>query len=71
MPTPIAPTAESTGFHRQLAVVTAFLQRLPLPLLQLLFRLWGSILLFLLTRGAGTVSLDWLFGLEPTSPRKE
>ena len=158
MPTPIAPTTESTGCRRQLAVGTAFLQRLPLPLLQLLFRLaiasvflkggltktanwmltvqlfadeyqvpvlppeiaaalavtfelgcstllvlglatrlatlpllgmlaviqtfvyphswsdhliWGSILLFLLTRGAGTVSLDWLFGLEPTSPRKE
>src|SRR5712692_1856224 len=31
----------------------------------------GSLLLFLLTRGAGTVSLDWLFGLEPTSPRKQ
>jgi putative oxidoreductase len=32
---------------------------------------WGSILLFLLTRGGGALSLDWLFGLEPTSPRKE
>ena len=32
---------------------------------------WGSILLFLLTRGGGALSLDRLFGLEPTSPRKE
>ena len=158
MPTPIAPTAESTGFRIRLAVVMTFLQRLPLPLIQLLFRLaiasvflkgglnktanwmltvqlfadeyqvpvlppeiaakmavtfelgcstllvlglatrlatlpllgmlaviqtfvyphswsdhliWGSILLFLLTRGAGAISLDRLFGLEPTSPRKE
>ncbi|MGH7334178.1 MAG: DoxX family protein [Candidatus Rokuibacteriota bacterium] len=27
---------------------------------------WGSILIFLLTRGAGALSLDRLFGLEPT-----
>ena len=26
---------------------------------------WGSILLFLLTRGGGAISLDRLFGLEP------
>jgi putative oxidoreductase len=32
---------------------------------------WGSILLFLLTRGAGTLSLDRLLGLEPGSPRRE
>lgn len=32
---------------------------------------WGSILLFLLTRGGGALSLDRLFGLEPPSPRKE
>lgn len=32
---------------------------------------WGSILLFLLTRGAGALSLDWLFGLEPPTERKE
>lgn len=32
---------------------------------------WGSILLFLLTRGGGTLSLDHLFGLEPTRPRPE
>ena len=32
---------------------------------------WGSILLFLLTRGAGTFSLDWLLGLEPANPRRE
>jgi putative oxidoreductase len=31
---------------------------------------WGSILLFLLTRGGGTISLDWLFGLEPTHTDK-
>src|SRR5215471_15753512 len=32
---------------------------------------WGSILLFLLTRGGGTLSLDRLLGLEPASPRQE
>jgi putative oxidoreductase len=32
---------------------------------------WGSILLFLLTRGGGALSLDRLLGLEPTSPRTE
>ena len=30
---------------------------------------WGSILLLLLTRGPGAVSLDRLMGLEPDSPR--
>jgi putative oxidoreductase len=30
---------------------------------------WGSILLFLLTRGAGPWSLDRAFGLEPSSAR--
>ena len=151
---PIGPE----GFRARLATVTAFLQRLPLPLLQLLFRLaiaavfvkggltktanwmltvqlfaeeyqvpvlspeiaamvsvtfefgcsillvlglatrlatlpllgmlaviqtfvypnawsdhltWGSILLFLLTRGGGALSLDRLLGLEPASPRRE
>jgi hypothetical protein len=34
-----ASTAVPVGFRARLAVVTAFLQRLPLPLLQLLFRL--------------------------------
>ena len=29
---------------------------------------WGSILLFLLTRGAGAISLDHLIGLEPAEP---
>ena len=153
-----ASTAVPAGFRARLAAVTAFLQRLPLPLLQLLFRLaiaavflkggltktanwmltvqlfadeyqvpilspemaammsvtfefgcsillvlglatrlatlpllgmlaviqtfvypnawsdhltWGSILLFLLTRGGGVLSLDWLLGLEPASPRQE
>ena len=153
-----ASTAVPVGFRARLAVVTAFLQRLPLPLLQILFRLaiaavflkggltktanwmltvqlfadeyqvpllspeiaammsvtfefgcsillvlglatrlatlpllgmiaviqtfvypnawsdhltWGSILLFLLTRGGGVLSLDWLLGLEPASPRQE
>jgi putative oxidoreductase len=32
---------------------------------------WGSILLFLLTRGGGALSLDRLLGLETTSPRQE
>ena len=32
---------------------------------------WGSILLFLLTRGGGALSLDRLLGLEPASPRRE
>jgi len=32
---------------------------------------WGSILLFLLTRGGGALSLDRLLGLEPASPRQE
>jgi putative oxidoreductase len=32
---------------------------------------WGSILLFLLTRGGGALSLDRLLGLEPPSPRQE
>ena len=166
MQTPIATTAQThrastavpAGFRARLAVVTAFLQRLPLPLIQLLFRLaiaavflkggltktanwmltvqlfadeyqvpilppeiaamlsvtfefgcpillalglatrlatlpllgmlaviqtfvypnawadhltWGSILLFLLTRGGGALSLDRLLGLEPASPRQE
>lgn len=31
---------------------------------------WGSILLFLLTRGGGAISLDRLFGLEPTHTDK-
>jgi uncharacterized membrane protein YphA (DoxX/SURF4 family) len=31
---------------------------------------WGSILLFLLTRGAGPLSLDRLAGLEPHEPRR-
>ena len=153
-----ASTAVPAGFPTQLAVVTTFLQRLPLPLLQLLFRLaiaavflkggltktanwmltvqlfadeyqvpvlspeiaammsvtfefgcsillvlglatrlatlpllgmlaviqtfvypnawsdhltWGSILLFLFTRGGGALSLDRLLGLEPASPRLE
>ena len=153
-----ASTVVHAGFRTRLAVVTAFLQRLPLPLLQLLFRLaiaavflkggltktanwmltvqlfadeyqvpilspemaammsvtfefgcsillvlglatrlatlpllgmlaviqtfvypnawsdhltWGSILLFLLTRGGGVLSLDWLLGLEPARPRQE
>jgi putative oxidoreductase len=153
-----ASTAVPAGFRARLATVTAFLQRLPLPLMQLLFRLaiaavflkggltktanwmltvqlfadeyqvpvlspeiaammsvtfefgcsillvlglatrlatlpllgmlaviqtfvypnawsghltWGSILLFLLTRGGGTFSLDRLLGLEPASPRQE
>ena len=30
---------------------------------------WGSILLFLLTRGAGALSLDRLIGLEPSTDR--
>jgi putative oxidoreductase len=146
------------GFRVRLATVTAFLQRLPLPLIQLLFRLaiaavfikagltksanwmltvhlfadeyqvpvlfpeiaammavtfefgcsillvlglatrlatlpllgmlaviqtfvypnawsdhltWGSILLFLLTRGGGALSLDRLLGLELARPRQE
>ena len=166
MQTPIATTAQThrastgvpAGFHARLATVTDFLQRLPLPLIQLLFRLaiaavflkggltktanwmltvqlfadeyqvpilppeiaamlsvtfelgcsvllalglatrlatlpllgilaviqtfvypnawadhltWGSILLFLLTRGGGALSLDRLLGLEPASPRQE
>jgi putative oxidoreductase len=166
MYTRIAPTAQThsaftavpAGFRARLATVTGLLQRLPLPLIQLLFRLaiaavflkgglaktanwmltvqlfadeyqvpvlppeiaamvavtfefgcsallvlglatrlatlpllgmlaviqtfvypnawsdhltWGSILLFLLTRGGGALSLDWLLGLEPASPRKE
>jgi putative oxidoreductase len=153
-----ASTAVPAGFRTRLATVTAFLQRLPLPLLQLLFRLaiaavflkgglaktanwmltvqlfadeyqvpilspeiaammsvtfefgcsillvlglatrlatlpllgmlaviqtfvypnawsdhltWGSILLFLLTRGGGVLSLDWLLGLEPANLRQE
>jgi putative oxidoreductase len=32
---------------------------------------WGSILLFLLTRGGGALSLDRLLGLEPARPRQE
>jgi putative oxidoreductase len=151
-------TAEPVGFRARLATVTAFLQRLPLPLIQLLFRLaiaavflkgglaktanwmltvqlfadeyqvpvlppeiaamlsvtfefgcsillalglatrlatlpllgmlaviqtfvypnawsdhltWGSILLFLLTRGGGALSLDRLLGLEPARPPQE
>ena len=32
---------------------------------------WGSILLFLLTRGGGALSLDRLLRLEPASPRQE
>ena len=158
MRTQVSHTATSSGFRAQLVAVIEFLHRLPLPLIQLLFRLaiaavflkggltktanwmltvqlfadeykvpvlspevaaamsvtfelgcstllalglatrlatlpllgmiaviqtfvypnswsdhliWGSILLFLLTRGGGTLSLDRLFGLEPTSPRKE
>jgi putative oxidoreductase len=166
MHTPIAPTAQTyrtstagpVGFRARLATVTAFLQRLPLPLIQLLFRLalaavflkgglaktanwmltvqlfadeyqvpvlppeiaamlsvtfefgcsillalglatrlatlpllgmlaviqtfvypnawsdhltWGSILLFLLTRGGGALSLDRLLGLEPARPPQE
>jgi putative oxidoreductase len=166
MHTRIAPTAQTrsvstvapAGFRARLATVTDFLQRLPLPLIQLLFRLaiaavffkgglaktanwmltvqlfadeyqvpalppeiaamlavtcefgcsallvlglatrlatlpllgmlaviqtfvypnawsdhltWGSILLFLLTRGGGALSLDRLLGLEPASPRQE
>ena len=166
MHTHIASTAQThrtstgvpAGFRARLATVTDFLQRLPLPLIQLLFRLaiaavflkggltktanwmltvqlfadeyqvpilppeiaamlsvtfefgcsillalglatrlatlpllgmlaviqtfvypnswsdhltWGSILLFLLTRGAGAISLDRLFGLEPVSAHKE
>ena len=47
MHTHIAPTAQThrtstavpVGFRARLATVTAFLQRLPLPLIQLLFRL--------------------------------
>src|SRR5712692_6341480 len=47
MQTPIVTTAQThrastavpAGFRARLAVVTAFLQRLPLPLIQLLFRL--------------------------------
>src|SRR5215475_15702654 len=153
-----ASTAVPAGCHARLAVITTFLQRLPLPLLHLLFRLaiaavflkggltktanwmltvqlfadeyqvpilppemaammsvtfefgcsillvlglatrlatlpllgmlaviqtfvypnawsdhltWGSILLFLLTRGGGVLSLDWLLGLEPANPRRE
>jgi len=31
---------------------------------------WGSILLFLLTRGGGAISLDRLFGLESTHTDK-
>jgi putative oxidoreductase len=31
---------------------------------------WGSILLFLLTRGAGPLSLDRIVGLEPHEPRR-
>jgi putative oxidoreductase len=166
MHTHIASTAQTyrtsaeapAGFRTRLAAITGFLQRLPLPLLQLLFRLaiaavflkgglaktanwtltvqlfadeyqvpvlspevaamlsvvfefgcssllvlglatrlatlpllgmlaviqtfvypnawsdhltWGSILLFLLTRGGGALSLDRLLGLEPASPRQE
>src|SRR5437879_1481534 len=153
-----ASTAEPAGFRARLAMITGVLQRLPLPLIQLLFRLaiaavflkagltktanwmltvqlfadeyqvpvlspeiatmmsvtfefgcsillvlglatrlatlpllrmlavlqpiaypnacsdhltWGSILLFLLTRGGGALSLDRLLGLEPASPRQE
>ena len=156
--TPIVSNTIPVSLRTRLAAVTAFLQRLPLPLIQLLFRLaiaavflkggltktanwmltvqlfadeyqvpvlspeiaammsvmfelgcsillvlglatrlatlpllgmlaviqtfvypnswsdhltWGSLLLFLLTRGPGALSLDWLFGLEPTSARKE
>ena len=155
---PSIPPAGLVGFRTRFAAVTGFLQRLPLPLIQLLFRLaiaavflkggltktanwmltvqlfadeyqvpvlspeiaaamsvtfelgcsallalglatrvatlpllgmiaviqtfvyphswsdhltWGSILLFLLTRGPGALSLDRLLGLEPTSARKE
>ena len=166
MHTRIAPTAQThsastempAGFHARLATVTDLLQRLPLPLIQLLFRLaiaavflkggltktanwtltvqlfadeyqvpvlppeiaamlsvtfelgcslllvlglatrlatlpllgmlaviqtfvypnawsdhltWGSILLFLLTRGGGALALDRFLGLEPASPRQE
>jgi putative oxidoreductase len=157
-PTHRTSTAVPAGFRAHLATVTDFLQRLPLPLIQLLFRLaiaavflkggltktanwmltvqlfadeyqvpvlppeiaammsvtfefgcsillvlglatrlatlpllgmlaviqtfvypnawsdhltWGSILLFLCTRGAGALSLDRLLGLEPASPRRE
>ena len=31
---------------------------------------WGSILLFLLTRGGGPISLDRLFGLEPPTSHR-
>jgi putative oxidoreductase len=166
MHTPIASTAPThsnstavpTGFRTRLATITNFLHRLPLPLIQLLFRLaiaavflkgglaktanwmltvqlfadeyqvpvlspeiaammsvtfefgcsillalglatrlatlpllgmlaviqtfvypnawsdhltWGSILLFLLTRGGGALSLDRLLGLEPASSHQE
>src|SRR5262245_24695543 len=157
-PTHRTSTTVPTGFRARLVTVTDFLQRLPLPLIQLLFRLaiaavflkggltktanwmltvqlfaeeyqvpvlppeiaamlavtfefgcsfllalglatrlatlpllgmlaviqtlvypnawsdhltWGSILLFLLTRGGGALSLDRLLSLEPTSPRTE
>ena len=157
-PTHRTSTAVPAGFRAHLATVTDFLQRLPLPLIQLLFRLaiaavflkggltktanwmltvqlfadeyqvpvllpeiaammsvtfefgcsillvlglatrlatlpllgmlaviqtfvypnawsdhltWGSILLFLCTRGAGALSLDRLLGLEPANPRRE
>ena len=166
MHTRIAPTAQThsaatevpAGFRARLATITDVLQRLPLPLIQLLFRLaiaavflkggltktaswmltvqlfadeyqvpvlppeiaammavtfefgcsallvlglatrlatlpllgmlaviqtfvypnawsdhltWGSILLFLLTRGGGALSLDRLLRLEPARPRQE
>ena len=72
----IRPVA--TGFEARATAIMAHLGRFPLGVHQLLFRIqlfvypdawsehlvWASILLFLLTRGPGAVSLDRAIGIE-------
>jgi hypothetical protein len=56
-----ASTAVPAGFRARLAVVTAFLQRLPLPLLQLLFRL-AIAAVFL--KGGLTKTAHWMLTVQ-------
>ena len=68
----------ATGFKARATAIMAQLGRFPLTVHQLLLRIqlfvypdawsehlvWASILLFLLTRGPGAVSLDCAIGIE-------
>jgi len=78
---PARPIIGSTGIRARIASIWSLLGRLPLGVIMTIqlfvypqawreHLVWGSILVFLLTRGPGAISFDRIIGIErPESSR--